>query len=250
MESDLVHIERRKDVVVVTLNDPDRRNAMSLSLFATLAERLDSVAAEDSIGAVVLAGAGPAFCAGFDLGAVVDEPTVMRQFIHRLSDTCRQLRRLPMPVIAAAHGAAIAGGCAVLSACDFVVTSRTARLGYPVHRIGVSPAVTLPTLMQAIGEGAARTLVMGGRLIDGVEARRLSLASHLVDTDEDVLPRATSLAAEIAAKPRAAVRVTKAWLNELDGSLDDARFDAPADGSADLAEREEATRLLSEFWNR
>ena len=117
-----------------------------------------------------------------------------------------------------------------------------------VHGIGVSPAVTIPTLMQAVGPGAARTLVMGGALIEGPEALRIGLATHLAESDETVAGEAMELCRMLEKKPHEALRTTKAWLNELDGSLDDARFDGPVEGSVELAGRASSQALLRKFW--
>jgi methylglutaconyl-CoA hydratase len=155
---------------------------------------------------------------------------------------------MPQVVVGEVAGAAIAGGCALLSACDFVVVAADARLGYPVHRLGVSPAVTIPALEPLIGGGLARTLLMSGELIDGAAAHRLGLATHRSDSGSSVTVDALAFCRMLAAKPPNALRTTKAWLNQLDGSLDDARFDGAAAGSAELAGGAEARTMLTS-WN-
>jgi enoyl-CoA hydratase/carnithine racemase len=145
------------------------------------------------------------------------------------------------------HGAAIAGGCAVLGACDFVFVAPDAKLGYPVHRIGVSPAVTLPLLLPTLGAGAARSLVMSGDVIDGLTAVRLGLATHLAATNETVMQEAESHAHLLAKKGPHALRATKQWLNQLDGSLDDARFDRPAGDSSKQTAHHETRKLLADW---
>ena len=162
----------------------------------------------------------------------------------------RALRRLPQVVVAAVQGAALAGGCALLSACDFVFVAPDATLGYPVHRIGVSPAVTIPTLRLAAGDGPARALLMSGRLIDGREAVRIGLASHLAESSATLHDEATAFCRALAEKGPNALRATKAWLNELDGSLDDAPFDRAAIASASLADGDEAVAMLRAFWSK
>jgi len=219
-------------LATLMLNDPAKRNALGLAMFDALDAALARIAQRDDVKAVLLGGEGPVFCSGFDLTATAARAERLGEFILRLSAALRGLRRLPQPVVAAVQGAAIAGGCALVSACDFAFVSRTAKLGYPVHALGISPAVTLPTLMQAIGAGPARALVMEGALIDGVGAKRRGLATHLSESDAAVATDARHWCAALAAKPPAAVRFTKAWLNELDGSLDDERFDRPAAHSA------------------
>ena len=237
-------------VATISLNDPARRNALSLAMFDALDASLRELTARDQTSVVILRGQGNSFCAGFDLGAVLNDPPLMATYIRRLSAVNRSLRRLPHVVIAAAQGAAIAGGCALLTACDLVIVSRQTKLGYPVHRLGVSPAVTIPTLQQMIGSGPARALLMSGELIDGSTAHRLGLASHLVDLDDQVVDRATELARTIARHGPNSIRMTKHWLNELDGSLNDSVFNAPAEASTKLVEGDEAKSLLRKVWQR
>lgn len=242
------NIENR--VARVVFNDPKRRNAMGMVIFDALETALAACEGDDDLGVVRLSGWGPVFSAGFDLGAAVKDPPLMGKFIERLSGVIRRLRRMPAPVVAAVEGAAIAGGCAMCSACDFVCASVKTRFGYPVLPLGVSPAVSAPTLIQAVGPGPARMMMLEGRLLTGDEAHRLGLVTHLADTDEEVAAAADTLCATLLKHGPHAMRVTKAWLNELDGSLDDARFDGPAHDTARAATGEETVRLLGEFWGR
>ncbi len=245
MPQQSVKITSEGPVGVIALNDPAKRNAMTLAMFDGLDAAVREIAANEAIHVVLIRGEGSVFCAGFDLAAAMEDAALMEQFIVRLSKFNRAVRRMPQVVTAAVQGAAIAGGCALLSACDFVVAARDAMLGYPVHRIGVSPAVTIPTLSQAIGGGAARSLLMSGELITALEGHRLGLITHLSDSAETVLADAMAHCTRLAAKGPHALRVTKAWLNELDGSLDDARFDGPAKGSATLKGEEARTMLAN-----
>ena len=245
--SSMIHIEHVDALAIITLNDPERRNALTVSMLDELQQALDALAGTRHIAAVLLQGAGPAFCAGFDLGAIVDEPMTLQALISGLGGTTRRMRELPMPIIVAAHGAAIAGGCALLSAADLSVIGDRTTAGYPVHRLGVSPAVTLPTLMQAIGEGPARSLVLDGQLRTGADAHRLGLGTHLVQ-EEDVQAEARRLCESIMAHGCAAVRATKQWLGALDGSEDGARWTGPIRGSEPLAGGTEAVERMEAFW--
>ncbi len=236
-------------IATISLNDPARRNALSLPMFDALDLALERIASDAAVHVVVLRGEGAAFCAGFDLGAAVDEPDLLPQYIARLSLLNRGLRRVPQVVVAAVHGAAIAGGCAILSACDFIVVAADARLGYPVHAIGISPAVTIPTLRLTIGDGATRALLMSGELIDGVEAHRRGLATDLAPSAEAAHAQAMERARALAQKPPKALRTTKAWLNELDGSLLDAPFDAAAQHSAAASMHDQSRAMLRAFWS-
>ncbi len=220
-------------------------------MFDQLEQAINTMtAACNSVSVLRLVGRGPAFCAGFDLSEVRHDPEMMGVYIRRLSHVNRLLRRAPQVIVAEVHGAALAGGCALLGACDFVIVEASTKLGYPVHRIGVSPAVTLPTLMPAIGAGHARSLVLSGQIINGSEAVRIGLASQ-VETGKDQLERASvALCQRLANHAPQTLAITKEWFNKSDGSLDDDIFNATADASCDLVHGKEAITMLADFWDR
>jgi len=241
------HEQDDDGVLRVTLQDAKKRNALGVEMFDAIDGALQSL--DGQTRCVLLAGEGPVFCAGFDMKACVDNIEVLEIYILRLSKLIRTLRRVSVPVVVAAHGAAIAGGCAVLTGCDFVVGSKEAKYGYPVHQIGISPAVTIPTLFQKVGEGRARSLSLSGEIIYGSDAYAIGLLSHLEETDTQAIAIASALAMELSKKPPIALQATKRWLNELDGSLDDERFDLPAiQSSSSLGE--ETERMLRQLWEK
>ncbi|MBL8991004.1 MAG: enoyl-CoA hydratase/isomerase family protein, partial [Phycisphaerae bacterium] len=171
-------------VAVVSLNRPDRRNAQTPDMLADLVAAAGAL--PDSCRAVVLAGRGAVFCAGFDMRLVHDDPEALPRLLRGLSAAVRTLRRLPLPVVVAAHGAAVAGGCALLAGADVVLTNREARLGYPVVRLGISPAINAAALRRTLTDGAARERTLDPDLISGSEAARIGLAHHCLDRPEDV----------------------------------------------------------------
>jgi methylglutaconyl-CoA hydratase len=241
------HQHTDSGILQITLNNPEMRNAINIEMFDAIDEAIEQTNTQTKC--VLLKGEGVIFCSGFDMKACAGNLPLLEQYILRLTALIRTLRRLPAPVVVAAHGAAIAGGCAILTGCDFAIGSQVAKYGYPVHRIGISPAVTIPTLFQKLGEGRARTLVLSGEIIDGSDAYAIGLLSHLEETDEQAIVTANELAEALAQKPPIALRATKRWLNELDGSLDDERFDKPANQSAsDLGE--ETEKMLNQLWNK
>jgi len=241
----------RGSVALILLDRPGKRNALTPDMLHNIADAADLVhAGPGKARAVVLAGEGPVFCAGFDLALCRDDQEAMADLLSRLSRAIRSLRRLPVPVVVAAHGGAIAGGCALLGGADVVVADERAKFGYPVVRLGVSPAVTAPALRQAIGEGAARRRLLDPGLIDGREAHRIGLAHDLVPLPEDVRARAIETARTLAAKPHHSIVATKRWLNELDGSYDDEAFDAALRASLRLAGGEEERRRLAAMWSK
>ncbi len=241
------HEQCEAGVLRITLMDPTKRNALSVAMFDALDDALSATNGETRC--VLLRGEGKVFCAGFDMKACVDNLEVLKTYILRLNKLIRSLRVLAVPVVACAHGAAIAGGCAVLTGCDFVVGSKESKYGYPVHQIGISPAVTIPTLSQKLGEGQARALTLGGEIIDGEKALSMGLLTHVEKTNDAAQKRALELAENLASKPPVALQATKQWLNELDGSLDDERNSAPAIQSASSL-GEETKRLLNKLWKK
>jgi len=244
----------------ITLADPGRRNALGTAMFAALHERLlvAALAADDRLLAadgrcmgadvVVIRGEGHSFCSGFDLGACVDRPELLRSLVLDLSRAVQSLRALPVPVVAEVRGAALAGGCALLSGCDFVVVAPDAQVGYPVHRIGVSPVVSMPTVLANAGAGAARAAAVGGAIHDGRSAVRAGLATHCATDASSLAAEVEALLSKLAAKGPQALRATKRWLNDLDGSGDETRTRHAAEASASAADGEEFATLLRTFW--
>ncbi|TVQ60431.1 MAG: enoyl-CoA hydratase/isomerase family protein [Phycisphaerales bacterium] len=235
----------------IALDRADKRNALTPGMLREIGAHAAS-ATQRGARAILLEGEGGVFCAGFDLTLCRDDATggAMRDLLAELSRAARALRRAPVPVVGAAQGGAIAGGCALLGGCDVVVTDAKASLGYPVLRLGVSPALTSPLLRLAMHDGGARQRLLDTNLIDGREALRTGLAHECVDRPEDVRPRAHEIARALAAKPPHALRATKAWLNELDGSDNDDVFDRALHVSLSLAGGDEERELLAAMWGK
>jgi enoyl-CoA hydratase/carnithine racemase len=229
----------RGAVAIIRFSRPDQRNALTPEGLTDFVAAVRATTAR----ALVIAGDGPVFCAGFDLKRCADDSATMPALLRGLSDAILALRALPCPVVAAAHGAAIAGGCALLGGADVVVADRVCKLGYPVVRIGVSPAVSAPFLRGAVGDGPARTLMLDPGLTTGEAAARAGLVHELVDRPEEVFPRSLELAAALAAKPPGAVAATRSWLREIE----DAESSAPRglDASIGLVGGAEERSLLT-----
>jgi enoyl-CoA hydratase/carnithine racemase len=174
----------------------------------------------------------------------------MRSLLTGLSNVIAALRKCPCPVVIAAHGAAIAGGCALLGGADFVITNATAKMGYPVTRLGVSPAVSSPFLRQMVSDGSARARLLDSELINGTTACAIGLAHECVDDADAVVPRAMELARALAAKPPGALRETKRWLNHLDGSCDGETIHGALHASLGLVGGDEERMFLNRMWER
>lgn len=246
----MLRTHRRTDprfstVAEIILDRADKRNALTPAMLDSAIAAARGFENDAGVRAILVRGEGAVFCAGFDLAVCREDPEALRRLLRSLSTLIRLLRRGEKPVVIAAHGAALGGGCALLAGADLVVTDKLARLGYPVTRIGLSPAVNAPALELRIGPRACRERLLDPEPVSGEEARRLALADICVDLSEDVTPRAQIEAARLAQKPPAAYAATKRWLNELDGSLDDVALDRALEASLTLVGGAEERALLA-----
>ncbi len=246
-------------VATVSLTHAAKRNALDAEAVAKLeqcvVEARREVDAQRS-DVVVLRGDGEHFCSGFDLASCAEEPRRVEELLIGLSACVTQLRAIDAPVIARVQGAALAGGCALLTGCDFVVAAYEAQFGYPVHRIGISPAVSIPSLISKMGP-AARALLLSNDIIDGRTALARGLATHAV-AREALDAEVETLIARLLAKGPQAMRATKRWIREIEergaGDLGPARgrdamsFAEARDASVALGQGEEFATMLRAFW--
>lgn len=232
----------------ISLDRPDKKNALTPEMQDQLIAAIEEMAGCPQIGAILLDGHGAAFCAGFDLTLCRENSDALRTLLEGLSRAVRALRAAPMPVVIAAHGAAIAGGCALLGGADYVITDRTAKIGYPVVRLGISPAVSAPFFRLAVGDGRARERMLDTALIGGDEAVRIGLAHESLPDAAHVRDRALAVATEFASKPTWGMRATKQWMNEVDQSQDPAKADEALAVSLGLVGSPEERERLSALW--
>ncbi|MCB1253137.1 MAG: enoyl-CoA hydratase/isomerase family protein [Austwickia sp.] len=211
-----LRVERRvssgRHVAVLTLDQPDKRNAMSDEMTASWGRAARLLADDPQLAAVVITGAGSAFCSGGDLSWLAGEPDAtvhdLRLKMLRFYRTWLAVPTLEVPTIAAINGAAIGAGLAVALACDLRFIARTAKVGVPFTALGLHPGMaTTWSLPQVVGIAAARDLLLTGRLVGGEEAAQLGLASRAAAAEE-VLPLALEAADRIAAAAPIATRLT------------------------------------------
>jgi enoyl-CoA hydratase/carnithine racemase len=233
------------DVAVIRLDRPEKRNALTMGMLGSLRQAFENAM---SARAIVLSGVGEVFCSGFDLTACREDETVLGKLLEGLAAVCSAMREHPAPVVVSAHGAAVAGGCAMVAAADLAVTNAGAKLGYPVVRLGFSPAVSAPMLAVTAGNGTARGRLLDPGLVDGTEAARVGLVHECVADAAACEARAIELATVLAAKPRHAIAFTKRWLNEVDGSADAERLRAGLAASMSLVGSAEQRELLPQAW--
>ncbi len=197
-------------VLTLTLDRPEARNALSLALLAALETALTGAEADPQVRVVVIAGAGPAFCAGHDLREVRASD---RAEHVALFDACSrlmlQITRQRQPVIARVHGVATAAGCQLVATCDLAIAARTARFATPGVSIGLFCSTPMVALTRAVGRKAAMGMLLTGDLIDAAEAQRIGLVNRVVP-DADLVAETAALAAAIAARSSHTVAIGKA----------------------------------------
>ena len=230
-------------IIHVSLNRPDARNALNFELIEQLEHAVKTVAANSAARVLVLSGNGKSFCAGMDLRGVLNDAQKMGLMLHGLARVGLALRKLSIPVIAKVQGAAVGGGCGLVVACDFAFTHEQAKLGYPEVDLGVCPAVVAPFLISKVGAGRARALLLAGGLVDGKEAVRIGIATHLVSVDE-LDSAAMNFAQKLSTGGPNAIATTKRWLHELDGLIDESTLSKAADLSAKIIVGNEAQERL------
>jgi enoyl-CoA hydratase/carnithine racemase len=210
MDTPVLLAECDRGVLRLTLNRPDARNALSVGLMSALLEALARTAADPQIRVVVIAGAGPAFCAGHDLREMRADQR--RETYDRLFAQCSDLMlaivRLPRPVIAEVHGIATAAGCQLVATCDLAVAAEDARFATPGVNIGLFCSTPMVALTRAVGRKAAMEMLLTGKLIDAETARAIGLVNRVVPR-EGLRDATESLAREIAGKSALTVAIGK-----------------------------------------
>ncbi|MFL5906330.1 MAG: enoyl-CoA hydratase/isomerase family protein [Solirubrobacterales bacterium] len=192
----------------VTLDRPEKRNALSIQLREELVGMLSDWAADDAVRVVTLTGAGPVFCAGFDLTEFADQ-SLAKEIAESSHRYHLAVWEFPKPLIAALNGPALAGGFDLAVLCDLRIAAESAVMGHPEIKLGAPPLYT--PLRWIVGQGVARDLCLTGRRIDSAEALRIGLVTRVVPgevLDEETLVTARS----IAEAPQAALEFTKSYL--------------------------------------
>ena len=210
-------------IATMTLNRPDKRNAISDTMIAELQTALDEI--EKSHARVgILTGAGTAFCSGMDLAmlsAIAEHsPAENQEDSRRMARMLRRIWSFPRPLIAAVNGAALAGGCGIATLCDFTLAVPGAKFGYTEVKIGFLPALVSVFLIRQIGEKHARDLLLTGRIMEAEEARAIGLVNEIVPADK-LLTRARELAdLLIAASPASLSRAKRLMTSAAASAVD------------------------------
>ena len=250
--NDLCLLQVEAPVATLTLNRPEARNSLSVELLGAVHERVAELERREDVTVVVVTGAGKAFCAGMDLKAVLqptgggsaDESALPLRLLESLSGLCLRLRQLRAVTLAKVNGAAIGGGCGLATVCDLAVTHADSKMGFPEVDLGVCPAVVAPWLVRKIGAGRARQVLLSGGTMSGQRAWELGIVNQVVPALADLDRAVDEIAGRLATGGPVATRATKALLNELDGSGDEALAKRGARLSAEVLATPEAQAML------
>ena len=218
MSEIIYHVQ--DSIACVSLNRPEKRNALNEELIVALKKALELADANTDVRAVIIRGAGKDFCSGADLSALQKVASASYEEnvedARTLAELFELIRKVRVPVIAAVHGRALAGGCGLATACDLVLATNTARFGYPEVKIGFVPAMVAAILRRNLGEKKSFELLTQGFEYSAEDALSLGLVNQLFDEetfDQDI----AEYAARYSRVSSSAVQMTKALLYDIDG---------------------------------
>jgi methylglutaconyl-CoA hydratase len=237
-------------VALLTLNRPEKRNALNDELVAALKDALRDADARADVRAVVITGAGADFCSGADLSALqkISESSITENLedAEQLMELFALVRRVRVPVVAAVRGRALAGGCGLATACDVVLASASARFGYPEVKIGFVPAMVMAILRRNVSEKRAFELVTRGGELSAEEAAGFGLVNHVFPEDsfESEVERYVAGFEKVS---RSAVALTKRLLYHMDGMTFDAALQSGVDINTIARMTEDCQRGVARF---
>jgi enoyl-CoA hydratase/carnithine racemase len=208
--------ENRDAVRILTMNRPDKRNALNTELTRALLEALRAADADPAVGAVVLTGAGAGFCAGADLAEFKDlrDPAAADERAELTMNLHLAFSKMAKPVVTAVNGAAMGGGAGLAIAGDLALIAQGAKLGYPEVKHGIVAAIVMANLVRQVGRKAAFELVALGEPIDAARALQLGLVNHVFPADQ-LLDESLKVAQKLAAVSRPAMAETKRLFHEV-----------------------------------
>ena len=208
-----VRCEQKEAVLTLTLNRPEKSNSLHPEMVGQLSEAIKEAEGDPGVMVVVITGAGRSFCAGLDLGLLLEWNVEEKLgYLDRVTTLFQLIWRMPQPVIAAVNGPAIAGGFDLAAFCDIRLASTRATFGQAEINIGLTQIIH--PLYKSIGLGRAKELAMTGRNISADEAHRIGMVNHVYEPEE-LMQRAAELAELLASKPRSALFETKRLTREL-----------------------------------
>ena len=216
-----IRLEKSAAVCTVTLNRPEKRNALDETTIAELKRAFAEAEQDAAVRVIVLRGEGPDFCAGADLSqleriAATSDPLANLEDASSLGELLMAMRQLQRPIIAAVHGNAFAGGAGLATACDLVIAADTAKLSYTEVKLGFVPAMVMALLRRIVGEKVAFELCTFGNVISAADAQRLGIFNRVVS--EVAFPaQVDAYASELASRSASAIQLIKRLMYDSDG---------------------------------
>lgn len=253
MMTDAVLYSIEGSVARITLNRPEKRNALNNAVIAGLKQNLKKAAADKNVRVIVISGAGKDFCSGADLSAL---QKIAGASVAENSEDARSLlelflliRAIQVPVVAAVTGRALAGGCGLATACDLVLASASARFGYPEVKIGFVPAMVMAILRRNVSEKRAFELITRGAEIGAEQGKELGLVNQ-VFADESFEADVRAYVSDFEKMSRSAMGLTKTLLYQMDGLAFAEALETGADVNVIARLTDDCQRKVAEFLKR
>ncbi len=245
--------EVRESTARITLNRPEKRNALDDEIIGEVKDALETCALDASVRVVILTGAGKDFCSGADLAALrrISEATVMENVAdaHNFAELFIAMRRHPRPIIAVVRGRALAGGCGLATAADIILAAESAQFGYPEVNIGFIPAMVMAILRRSVSEKRAFELITRGEIIGARAAREAGMINQ-VFADQTFDESVESYIAEMAKKSASAVSLAKSLLYHMDAMSFEAALESGVQMNAITRMTEDCKRGVERFLNK
>jgi methylglutaconyl-CoA hydratase len=239
-----------RNIARITLNRPEKRNALDDEMIAELRSALHASAEDASVHVVLLTGAGKDFCSGADLAGLqrIADAGIMENIAdaRQLADLFLEMRRHPRPVVAAVRGRALAGGCGIATAADIVIAPESAQFGYPETKIGFVPAMVMAILRRSVSEKRAFELLVSGEIISARIAFEIGMINRVFD-ESTFENEVQSYVAQLATRPVSALALTKSLLYQTDAISFEAALNAGVQVNALARMTEDCRRGIEQF---
>lgn len=245
--------ENRENIAEITLDRPEKRNALNDALIKSLKDALKKADADENLRAIVIKGAGKDFCSGADLSALqkIAESDVLENLwdAENLMELFALIRKIKIPVIAAVHGRALAGGCGLATACDIVLAAKSARFGYPEVKIGFVPAMVMAILRRNLSEKRSFELATQGFDFSAEEAERFGLINRVFadETFEEDIKNYVSAYEKVS---HSAVVLSKKLLYQMDGMNFQTALETGAEVNTIARLTEDCQKGIARFLNK
>lgn len=242
-----------QSIARITLNRPDKRNALNDQLVSEFKDALEAAAADESVRVVLVTGAGKDFCSGADLASLqrISQAGVEESMgsARVMGELFVEMRRFPRPIIAAVRGRALAGGCGLATACDMILAAESAQFGYPEVNIGFIPAMVMAILRRSVSEKRAFELITRGEIISAKSALEAGMINR-VFADDQFEASVEAYVAQMASKSASAVSLAKNLLYHMDGMTFETAIEAGIQLNAITRMTEDCKRGVERFLKR